>query len=312
MITGASGLLGANLVLDALGAGHQVIAVSFRHAVRHPKVESVAADLSCPGEARRILGDWRPQWVVHCAAATDVDACEAEPVKAFRLNRDMAGQVAMAARAVGARLVHISTDAVFDGERGDYTEDDEPHPINVYGESKLEGERVARHEHPEALIVRTNIYGWNAQPKQCLSEWFLSRLRAGRESPGFVDAWFSPILAKDLGAILLRLLSEGRVGVWHVGGRDCLSKFDFGVLIAQVFGHNSHLIKPEAMQDSRLRARRGRRLCLQSSRMPTLDGVQLPHVYEGLRRWKRQEREGTTVELRRLVTSEGEACNRDV
>lgn len=312
LITGASGLLGSNLVLEAVAAGHQVVAVSYRHAVRHPKVASVTADLSHPGEAQRILGDWRPGWVVHCAAATDVDACEVEPAKAFRLNRDMAGQVAMAARAAGARLVHVSTDAVFDGERGKYTEDDEPHPINVYGDSKLAGERVVLAEYPGALVVRTCIYGWNAQPKQCLSEWFLSRLRAGQEAPGFIDAWFSPILVKDLGEIVLRLLSEGKAGIWHVGGRDCLSKFDFGVLIAQVFGRDPHLIKPEEMQGSRLRACRGRHLCLQSSRVAALDGVQLPRVSDGLRRWKRQERDGTTRELRRLVGSEEGACNQDV
>lgn len=305
LITGASGLLGANLVLGALAAGHEVVAVSRRHGVRHPMVDAVRADLSSPAEARRILDDRKPDWVIHCAAAADVEACELEPAMAFRLNRDMAGQVAMAARSVGARLAHVSTDAVFDGERGDYTEEDLPRPINVYGESKLEGERVVQHEHPKALVVRTNFYGWNALPKLGLAEWFLSRLRAGQETPGFVDVWFSPILASHLGDILLRLLANGRSGIWHLGGSDCLRKYDFGVQIASTFGENPGLIRPVEVSALRFHARRGRRLCLRSIRIGSSESIRLPSVSEGLSRWKREEENGTLEGLRALVAPDG-------
>ncbi|MBM3122776.1 MAG: sugar nucleotide-binding protein, partial [Chloroflexi bacterium] len=109
LITGAGGLLGANLALVAQAAGHHIIAVDFLHPIRHRDVVSVQADLTLPGAALQIFAAHRPRWAVHCAAAVEVDACEADPETAYRLNRDMAGHVAMAARAVGARLVHIST-----------------------------------------------------------------------------------------------------------------------------------------------------------------------------------------------------------
>lgn len=302
LITGAGGMLGANLVLDALAAGYQVVAADYEHPVRQAGVESVVADLSRPGTAQEVFVARRPDWVIHCAAATNVDACEADPATAFRLNRDMAGQVAMAAQVVGAQLVHISTDAVFDGERGGYTEQDEPHPISAYGESKREGERVVLSEHPGALIVRTNIYGWNAQAKQSLAEWFLGQLRAGAACPGFTDAWFSPILVNDLGDWLLRLLEKGVQGIYHVAGAACLSKFEFGVRLAEAFGLDGTLLRPSRQSDAVDRARRGSRLCLDSGKVADELRRPLPDVAQGLARFRRLEQEGRVETLRSLVS----------
>lgn len=304
LITGAGGMLGANLVLDALAAGHQVIAVDYQHPVRRAGLESVTADLSRPGAAQEILAARRPAWVIHCAAATNVDACETDPGTAFRLNRDMAGQVALAARAVGARMAHISTDAVFDGEQGEYTEDDEPRPINVYGESKLDGERVVLAEHPEALIVRTCIYGWNAQPKQSLAEWLLARLEAGQACPGFTDAWFSPILVNDLGDRLLQMLERRMQGVYHVAGGECISKYEFGVRLAEVFGLDPQLVLPESVDGGRLRATRGRRLCLQCQKVRRSLGQAPPGALAGLQHFAALRRQGRPQSLRELCAVE--------
>lgn len=301
LITGAGGLLGANLVLDALASGHQVIAVDHQYPIRHPEVDSLAADLCQAGAAESILAAKRPDWVIHCAAATSVDGCEADPAMAFRLNRDMAGWAAEASRSVGARLVHISTDAVFDGERGGYTEDDEPHPINVYGRSKLEGEQAVAAAHPEALIVRTNLYGWNAQDKQSLAEWFLSNLEAGTRCPGFTDAWFTPILVNDLGRILFAMLEAELTGVYHVSGGECVSKYDFGVRLASKFGLDSALVRPSTRADSALRARRGDRLCLDCGRLARALGQSPPDLGRGLDRFMRQRREGRVQALKSLL-----------
>jgi len=224
----------------------------------------------------------------------------------------MAEAVARGARAAGSRLVHISTDGVFDGERGGYREEDVPSPINVYGQSKLEGEQVVAAADPQALIVRTNIYGWNAQPKSSLAEWFLAELQAGRPCPGFTDAWFSPILVNDLGGCLFRLLASGQTGPWHVGGGECLTKHAFGVLIARVFGFDPQLIRPAATPDGPPRARRGRQLCLRSLRIDGLAGLRLPAAAEGLTRWKQLGDEGLAGRLRGLIDPQPQAGARDV
>jgi dTDP-4-dehydrorhamnose reductase len=301
LITGAGGMLGANLVLDALAAGHEVVAVDFLHPVLHPEIESVTADLTRPGSAMAVFAAHQPEWAIHCAAATDVDACEADPETAFRLNRDMAGQVAMAAQAVGVRLVHISTDAVFDGQRGGYTEEDLPHPINVYGESKLEGERAVLGEYPGALIVRTNIYGWNAQAKQSLAEWFLARLEAGQETVGFTDAWFTPILVNDLNDRLLRMLERGLHGVFHVAGRECISKYEFGKRLAEMRGVDATLLHPVSRGASGLRARRGSNLCLDCQKAAAALAGPLPGVVQGLSHFLQLARDGHATALKSMI-----------
>lgn len=301
LITGAGGLLGANLILEALAAGHEVVGVDLDHPVRHRAVTGVQADLSLPGKAMEIFQARRPKWVIHCAAATDVDGCESHPDMAFRLNRDMAGQVAEAAQAVGARLAHISTDAVFQGESGGYREEDRPSPVNVYGQSKLAGELAVAKAHAEGLIVRTNLYGWNAQPKSSLAEWFLMNLEAGKPCPGFTDAWFSPILVNDLGKLLFAMLEAKMAGVYHVAGGECVSKYDFGVRLARVFSLDDHLLEPARLADGPLRARRGRQLCLNVDRAERALGAPLPSVEEGLTRFRDLREAGHVQELKALL-----------
>ena len=263
LVTGASGLLGANLVLTAAGT-HEVVAVCHRHPIRLDGVKTICADLSQPEVAGRLLEGEMPDWVVHCAAATDVDDCEEDPDWADRLNRAMAGEVAAGANAIHARLVHISTDAVFDGEIGNYSEEDTPRPINEYGRTKLAGESAVLEAHPGAAVARTNIFGWNVQPKRSLAEWFLAHLEAGQECNGYEDVWVTPILVNDLAEILLGMLASGVRGLHHVAGADCVSKYEFGLMLAEVFGLDGSLIRPISVDEAGLRARRPKRLCLRT------------------------------------------------
>lgn len=300
LITGASGLLGANLVLDAADRW-ETTAVAHAHRVEWTGVRSFQADLAEPGAAHEIVSRVRPDGVIHCAAATDVDGCEADPEAAFRLNREMAGLVAEAASHVGARMAHISTDAVFDGMAGGYREDDPANPINIYGRSKLEGERAVGAACPEALIIRTNIFGWNAREKRSLAEWFLDHLEAPRRCPGFTDIWVSPILVSDLGQLIFRMLEDGLQGVYHVGGADCLCKYEFGVRIAETFGLDAGLIDPVEADSGRLRAPRPRRLCLSGEKIEADLRIRLPSLRQGLERFKAQRESGRAARLRAMA-----------
>jgi len=306
LVTGASGLLGANLVLTAAGT-HEVVAVCHRHPIRLDGVRTICADLSQPGVAGRLFQEELPEWVVHCAAATDVDACEEDPEWADRLNRSMAGEVAVATRGVGARLTHISTDAVFDGEKGNYTEDDVPTPINTYGRTKLAGERAVLEAYPEAMVVRTNIFGWNVQQKQSLAEWFLANLEAGQECNGYEDVWITPILANDLAEILVRMLATGMRGLYHVAGADCVSKYEFGLKLAEVFGLDGSLIRPISVDEAGLKARRPKRLCLRTNKMNMhgreIGGIAIRH---GIIRLRDLKTKGESARVR-MVAQTGPA-----
>ena len=144
----------------------------------------IVFDLGDPMALRNLVTDLRPEWIVHCPAATDVAWCETHPEDAERINAEASGTLASAAAAAGSRLLYVSTDAVFDGSRGPYAESDGTAPCNVYGRTKRKGEDLVQRALPSSLIVRTNLYGWNVQPKQSLAEWVLDRLEAGEKLGG--------------------------------------------------------------------------------------------------------------------------------
>jgi len=292
-------MLGANLVLSALGRC-EVIAHAYPPALRAMGFTSFASDLTVKGEADRLLHDTHPDWVVHCAAQADVDVCERDPKGAIRVNADLAGSVAEAAAHIGARMVHISTDAVFDGERGNYRESDAPAPVNHYGASKLAGEMAVAAACPRALILRTNFFTWPAPGKIGLAGWFLEKLESGQDCPGFVDSHFSPLLGSTLAGIVLDLLEQQVSGLLHAAGRTCLSKFEFGVHLARAFSLDAALIQPAASSTAGLSARRGQQLCLNPGKLERILGRRMPSVMDELECFRRERDSGLRAALRAI------------
>jgi len=301
LITGASGLLGSNVLLAAIDAGYHVTATSHSRPIRVSGAQWKAADLTVEGAAAELLDDTQPEWIVHCAAATDVDRCEQDPDWAFSLNRDMPAAIAAAATDTGASMVHISTDAVFDGGPGPHRESDPANPINIYGESKLSGERAVLAADPRAAVVRTNFYGWSPTGRTSLAEWFLGNLRAGEPCNGFTDIQISPLLVNDLAHALLRILQAGASGIWHLGCAGRFSKYEFGVRIAEVFDLDPNLIAPVESHTVGLPAQRPKDLSLDSQRAVQELGIDLPSCEEGIRRFSVLEQEGYSGRLESLL-----------
>ncbi len=198
-------MLGANAV-HLLAREHEVVAVSAAPArAASAGHRLIAADLAAPGVADALLAEHRPDLVLHCAALTDVDRCEADPALADRVNAELPGLVAAACRRRRARLIHVSTDAVYDGP-GPHREDAIPAPVNVYAASKLRGEDRVREQLPGALVLRTTLHGWRPGPRTSFSEAILRTLAApasGRTL--FADVRFSPLVAGEIVDQAMRL-----------------------------------------------------------------------------------------------------------
>lgn len=301
LVTGASGLLGANFVLAASERGHEVTGVYRRHVIAFPGQRSVQADITDPGVVRNLCQSLKPRAVVHCAAATDVDWCEDHPLETRQQNVEATETLATAAHACGAAFLFVSTDAVFDGRRGQYTEADQTAPVNEYGRSKLLGEQAAAAAAPGALILRTNMYGWNAQVKDSLAEWALHKLERGEETPGFEDVLFAPLLVNDLSAVMLDLLSRDVSGLYHAAATDACSKFSFVRQVAEVFGLDASLVRPTAVESVRFRAPRPHNTSLISRKCATECGVQFPSVADGLRHFRRLRDDGFADRLKSLI-----------
>lgn len=255
LITGASGLLGLNLSLAARNA-HTVIGVD-RGRLSAPPFELVQMDLTESGSIERVLTESGPDAVIHCAAIADVDACERDPATARSLNSELPGRIAAACSAGGIAMVHISTDAVFDGTKaGPYEETDAPHPTNVYSETKLAGEAAVLAAHSRAIVARVNFYGWSVTGTRSLAEFFVNNLSAGRSVRGFTDVVFCPMLVNDLARLLVRMLEAGLHGLFHAVGPEPMSKYEFGVRIARQFGFDEQLIAAQSVEHAGLAARR--------------------------------------------------------
>lgn len=289
LISGASGLLGSNLVLTALDAAHEVLPISH---TREVSPDGRSADLTQSEAIGDLMAELQPDWVVHCAALTDVDRCERDPELAMALNRDAARHVAKAASQIGASLVHVSTDAVFSGEPGPRKEDDSARPLNVYGSSKLAGEEGVLDEHPGAIVVRTNFYGWSPSGRLSLAEWFLENLRKGQPHAGFTDIRVNPLLANSLSGYLLHMLDLGLSGTYHLGCRDTVSKYEFGHMLAATFNLDPGMIEATTSEEAELLAARPKELSLSVDKIERALSLQMPELIEGMRELQALEVEG--------------------
>lgn len=301
LITGGSGLLALNWAC-AMRDSWRIVLGTHRHPVRLAGVETYPLDLDDAGRLERQFAEVAPDLVVHAAALTSVDECEADPAQARRVNAGLARNVAEAAAARNLRLAHISTDHLFAGDRSNYREDDVPAPLNEYARSKLLGEEWVRQAHPQALVLRTNFYGWGHARRQSFSDWILESLRAGRQITLFDDVFFTPLLADALAAAAHRLLGQSAAGLYNLAGEERVSKYEFGMRLARAFGLPEAPIRRGSVAVAGLQASRPRDMSLDSGRARALLGAGTGGLDAHFQALRRQEQAGRREELFHAVT----------
>lgn len=297
LITGASGLLGLNLALDA-GRAHTVIGVDRSTLVSTP-FQVIRADLLDPDAIPNILKESKPEAVINCAALADVDACEANPDLARLINAEMPARLADLCARRKIRLLHISTDAVFDGQKpGYYSESDRPNPSGVYSTTKYEGEKAVLQVNPLAIVARVNFYGWSLSGKRSLAEFFVNNLSNEKAVNGFTDVIFCPMLVNHLSEILITMLERGLHGLYNAVGPQAMSKYQFGVEVARKFGLRDSLIAAQSVDKSGLHAHRSHNLRLTTHKLSTELQLTLPDFSTGLAMFYTQAKQGYPQKIR--------------
>lgn len=189
-----------------------------------------------------LIRSLKPQYIVLTAAMTNVDGCETDRPGAWNANAVGPKNVALAARDIGAKLIYVSTDYVFDGERGMYHEDDPTSPIDYYGESKLAGESFVQEILEDYAIVRTSVlYGWNPVRLNFVT-WAVQELKSGNKINIVNDQYNSPTLSSNLAEMILSLMDE--TGIFHTAGSERINRYDFSLLIARAFKLDESLVIP--------------------------------------------------------------------
>lgn len=286
LVTGANGLLGSNVVARALSAGHRVTATYHRTSPEF-ETDCVQLDITDAGRVRTIFEEQTPDVVLNCAAFTDVDGCERNPEQAQAVNADAPGTLAAIAADHDAALVHISTDYVFDGTAtSPYPEEAEPNPLQVYGNTKLAGERNVRTEHPSPLVARLSfVYGRHGATDalEGFPDWVCDRLRAGEQIPLFTDQHVTPTRAGQAAETLLALLSDNSTGLVHLACRSCVTPHEMGQVIAQRLGEPRELLTPGSLADVDRAAERPTYSCLDVSNLESRLKRDQPTLAEDLR-----------------------------
>lgn len=284
MVTGASGLLGSNCLLLLDGISRR-FGLCHQHEIYLPGVMMWSVDLLSQTARGSAFKDVKPDLVIHCAALTDVDYCEQYPDRAVELNCNVSAQLANATAESGCDFVYISTDAVYGLGKGFFSEDDHPEPVNEYGRSKLQGEWAVLNANARSLVLRTCIYGWNAQEKYSFSEAILKSLVLQQDIFLFKDVTFSPILVNDLLDVIIQLLEIDANGIYNVGSPTGVSKLAFGQILAEKSGLASKYIKPIVLAEKELQAVRPLNPTMDVSKVSMALGHKLPTVEEGIDRF---------------------------
>ena len=265
------------------------IDVQERPVFRHEHIYYLKGDITDGPAFHEMILEIRPDAVFNTAAYTHVDGCETDREAAFRLNVTGAENVAKACRDVPCRMIHLSTDYVFDGKAGPYSETDPVHPISYYGETKLESERIALRLCADSLIVRTMVlYGTGPALRPNFVTWLVGELRNGR-SVNIVDGQYgNATLADDLAAALICLYEKDKRGIYHAAGKGLFSRYELALRIARVFGLDETLIRKIPGSALRQPATRPERSWLKTEKLAKETGYSFLDVDEALRIMKEQ------------------------
>ncbi|MFH0861078.1 MAG: SDR family oxidoreductase [Candidatus Altiarchaeota archaeon] len=274
IVTGSGGLLGGKL-LESLEEYYNCVGVSKSGA------NGLQADVST-GRMKEIIVGEKPEIIFHTAAISDVDYCELNPKQAWDVNVTGTRNVLEGAGRAGAKVIHISTDFVFDGKKGMYKEDDRPNPVNYYGKTKLEAEKLVKESGLVYIIARPSVIYGGGQKKKFLG-WVLESLEAGKTITVVDDHYNTPTLVDNLAEMLIALRDEH--GIFHTSGAERISRYDFAVKIARTFELDETLLTPIKTEELRQAAKRPKDTSLDTGKIRA-KGIRPLGVDEGLSRIK--------------------------
>lgn len=214
-------------------------------------------DITKRDEVKRLIYDFYPDVIINAAAFTNVDACETEKELSWKVNVKAVEYMAEAARVTDAHIIHLSSDYVFDGSKGYYSEQDIPNPISYYGRTKLASENVLKISGTNHTIIRTNVlFGIVDKGRKDFVRWVVDSLKNNEPISIVTDQINNPTYLDDLAEALKLLIEFKKYGLYHIGGSDFLSRFDFTMRITEYFDLDKKLVKPIITEDLNQPAKR--------------------------------------------------------
>ena len=258
LITGSNGMLGQRAVQYYSSKENiELLATSVEEKSVTDSGEYISSDIKNRDEIKKVINDYYPDFIIHTAAFTNVDLSEKHREDAWKINVKGVEYIAEAARAIDAHIIHISTDYIFDGKDGPYSESAVPNPIGYYGRTKLASENALRISGTFFTILRTNVlYGIAPNSRPDFVRWVISSLEKKNNIRIVKDQINNPTFIDDLVQGINKIVEFGKTGIYNIGGKEFLSRLDFTIQIAEYFNLDKSLITPITTEELNQPARR--------------------------------------------------------
>lgn len=286
LVVGSSGLLG-NRIIEIGRNRFETFGTYSKHKVggdNSYRLDSVDRDA-----VFMLVGEISPDFVIDTHALTNVDYCETHNEEAWAVNVEGSRNIAEASEKINAKYVFLSSDNVFDGKKERYVETDKVNPLNYYGKTKAAVEEMLSSSDMDYLVIRTSVlYGVGGVGKASFATWLLSKLRNGEQVRVVTDQRNNPTFTDSLVEFMLRLCDTGKKGVFHVAGKNCVSRYEFSLKIADMFGLDRNLILPTTSSMLGQIAERPEAVDLSVEKAERISGLTVPDIGEGIGLFKRQ------------------------
>ena len=248
VFTGGSSLLAQSWIRQEQPHYNYILGLHERQ-LDQKRFNTIVFDYENPDQLSSQLRKIKADIVINCIGLTSVEACEEQPELAAKINVELSKNIALACAESSVKLVHISTDHLFDGTHPFAAETEPKSPVNLYGKTKGEGEDVVLKNNPSALLIRTNFFGWGPEYKASFSDKILRNLESGQISKLFQDVYYTPISVGTMRNAIEILLEQNAKGMFNVVSNERISKYQFGIMLATVFGYPTQLIEPISIDE---------------------------------------------------------------
>lgn len=258
LIIGSNGMLGQRLAQFFMSdANVELMCTSVEDESFISGISYKQLDIGQKNKVREIILGFFPDFVINAAAFTNVDKSESEKETAWKINVNGVENIALYSWTVDAHLIHISTDYIFDGKKGPYTEEDKPNPIGYYGRTKLASENSIKISGVRYTIIRPNVlYGPAKFSRPDYVKWVVNSLRDGEKIRIVTDQISNPTYIDDIVIAINKIIEFKKEGIYNIGGAEMISRFDFTLRIAKYFGLDEKLILPIVTKELNLAAQR--------------------------------------------------------
>ncbi len=292
IITGVNGLLGQKL-LEQADSKYEILGIDLHEESfnKRIKFQYRQLDLTIRRSVKEVISNFQPDYLINTAAMTDVDGCEIEKEKCWKVNVEVVDNLIYAARKTGTKIIQLSSDYIFDGKNGPYSENSVPKPLGFYGKSKLASENLLLASELDCAIVRTMIlYGHGIKVRFNFVSWLIGKLKQGEKVTIVTDQFGNPTLADDLAKAILKIIERNKWDLYHISGSELIDRYHFALKIADIFKLDKNLIISITTSELNQPAIRPLKSGFIIDKAKAELGIEMSNVEEGLKIYKRQDK----------------------